>query len=155
MKGDYNSYKIQCKQGSYQIYKEVYADSENKLGYWDYRTFLQILSEEIFKATCENPDGFELPYHLGFYKIIGTKMTKPTRYTRFFTMKKFKLGATDNYVYGVKWLRSRSKTIKNQKYYTFKTSKIYRSKLYQEILAGNYLKWIRVSTQREAIRLKP
>jgi hypothetical protein len=155
MKGDYSNYKAQCKQGSYQIYKEKFADYEDKLGYWDYRTFLQIVSEEIFEATCENPDGFELPYLLGFFKIIGTKMRAPGKHTRYRRMPRYKLGATDNYVYGVRWLYHRSPHARHQRYYIFRTSRIYQSKLYKKVLEGKFTKWIRVQNHREAIRLRP
>ena len=155
MKGDYKKFKTQCKQGVYQIYKEKYKDHPDKLGYWDYRTFLQIMSEEIFNALCENPDGFKMPMDIGVFKIVGSKVKRPLEKTKMVKLKKFLLGATEGHVYAIRWYPNLRGGLRNITFYQFRTSIIYKRALYKEILAGRYLKWIRVGSQLQACKLKP
>jgi hypothetical protein len=153
MKGDYRKYKAQCKQGYYQIYKDQYKDSPDKLEYWDYRKFLQIVSEEIFNATVNNPDGFQLPLHLGFYKMVGAKLRKPSKASRKIKLQYYFLGATENYIYSLRWYEGFG--VKNSHFFKFKTGKLFKSKIYKLIKEEKYLNWIRVDSQIDASKLKP
>ena len=153
MKGDYKKYKALCKQGYYQIYKEKYKDHPERLEYWDYRTFLQIVSEEIFNATAEKPDGFQLPFGLGVYKIVGAKMTKPSKLSRALKLKYFLLGSTDNYIYALRWYKGSG--IKNLYFFKFKTGKLFQKRIFKLVKEHKYLNWIRVESQVAASKLKP
>lgn len=153
MKGDYLDYKIIVSHEAWRAFKDKYPNcKELGMDYWTVRKILSSMFDLIMEKVYNSARGFKLPYTFGVLRIIGVKVTsKRTAVTKF---KSLDYSRTDNYIYGLYWIRIRTSVkVKWIRFFNFKTAKLIRNKITSLVKNDEFLKWIRVHSRKEIFHM--